>query len=339
MTKWTRWGLGAAALAALASALFAAGCGDDDDDGGGGELTDVSVMLDWTPNTNHSGIFIARDKGYYEEAGLKVNIIEPASTGVEQAVAAGAAQFGISVQESVIPARAQGIPVVSIAAIIEHNTSSLMVLAEKGVTSPGDLSGMSYGGFGGALEEPLIKQLVECEGGDPDSIKFVNVGNVDYLVGMEQGNFDFVWIFDGWDGIRAQELTDTEVTLLHFIDYVDCIPDWYTPLIITSEKMADEDSETVEKFMEATARGYREAMEDPAAAVEALMSAAPESDRELVTLSAEYLASRYAEDPDAWGRQDEGVWTRFEEFLRDAGITDEEIDVSEAFTNDFLPGD
>ena len=302
-----------------------------------GEPRTVTFMLDWTPNTNHAGIYIAAAQGWYGEAGLEVEIIEPTAGGVPQAVAAGRAQFGISVQEAVIPAREQGIPIVSIAAIIEHNTSSLIARGDEGIARPRDLAGKTYGGFGGALETALISTLVACDGGDPEAVTFVEVGNVDYLIGMNRDHYDFVWIFDAWDGLRYTELLGEEMSLLRFIDYADCIPDWYTPVIVTSEELIATDPELIRAFMAATARGYRHAMENPAAAAEILLAAAPELDAELVQLSAAFLAGRYVDDAADWGRQELEIWTRFEAFLRQAGLTGQEIDVSAAFTNQFLP--
>src|SRR5690606_15410209 len=125
---------------------------------------------------------------------------------------------GISVQEQVIPAREQGVPIVSIAAIIQHNTSSLMSLAEDGIEEPGDLAGKTYGGFGGALETELISRLTECGGGDPSSVNFVEVGQAEFLDGMSRDQYDFVWVFDAWDGIRATEIVGADVNFIRFID-------------------------------------------------------------------------------------------------------------------------
>lgn len=322
---------------ALLSVGFAIACGGNDDDDDGGELRSVTFMLDWVPNTNHAGVYIADAKGWYEEVGLDVEIVQPGETGANQVVASGQAEFGVSVQEAVIPARAEGLPIVSIAAIIQHNTSSLMSLAEDGIEEPGDLAGHTYGGFGGALETALIETLTECGGGDPSEVEFVEVGQAEYLDGMERDQYDFVWIFDAWDGVRATEIVGADVNFLRFIDYVDCIPDWYTPLIITSESLIEDDPDLVRSFMAATVRGYEHAMENPAEAAEILLEAAPELDEQLVTLSAEYLAGRYVDGGRQWGLQDEEIWVRFEAFLREAGLTDTEVDVSAAYTNEFLP--
>jgi ABC-type nitrate/sulfonate/bicarbonate transport system substrate-binding protein len=229
------------------------------------------------------------------------------------------------------------VPVVSIGAIIQHNTSSLMSLAEDGIEDPGDLAGKTYGGFGGPLETALIRTLTECGGGDPDAVDFVEVGQAEYLDGMSRDQYDFVWIFDGWDGVRATELAGADVNFLRFIDHVDCIPDWYTPLIVTSEAMIEGDPDTVRAFMEATARGYEYARDNPGEAAEILLAAVPELDRALVERSAQYLASRYADEAEPWGIQEQAIWERFEAFLRDSGLTDTEVDVSAAYTNEFLP--
>ncbi len=328
-----------AGLLLVPLALIAAACGDDDDSSGdGGDLTKVTLMLDWTPNTNHAGVFLAKEKGYYREAGLDVDIQQPGSgAGVNQVVGAGTANFGISVQESVMPARTEGIPIVSIAAIIQHNTSSLVSLSSDNITSPKDLAGKTYGGFGGPLEEALIKALAECDGADPESIKFVDVGDSDYLIGMEQNRYDFVWIFDAWDGIRYKEIEKKAVNTLPFIDYTDCIPDWYTPVFITSEKMIADDPETVRKFLAATAKGYEEAMKDPDASADAILKNAPESDEALLKASAEYLKTRYVDSGRKWGTQDEAIWTGFQDFLLESNVVEEKIDVSKAYTNEFLP--
>lgn len=321
-------------VTALLAIVGATACGND---GGERALRRVTVMLDWTPNTNHSGIYIAKAKGWYEEEGLDVQIVEPAEAGVNQVVGAGQAEFGISFQEQVIPARAQGVPVVSIAAIIQHNTSSLASLAERNIRRPRDLEGKTYGGFGGALEREIIERLVACDGADPAKVKFVEVGNVDYLVGMDRGDYDVVWVFDGWEGIRFTEIEKRQMNFIRFIDYTDCIPDWYTPVIITSEKMINEQPEVVRAFMRATARGYQYAIDYPSEAAAVLLQAAPELDRQLVTLSAEYLGKKYVEPGRPWGLQDESIWVEFERFLRQAGLTDTPVDVSKAYTNDFLP--
>ena len=86
-------------------------------------LTDVTLLLDWTPNTNHTGIYVAQDKGWYEEAGLNVDIVIPGESDVHQVVGTGSADFGVSYQEGATFASVEGVPIVSIAAVIQQNPS------------------------------------------------------------------------------------------------------------------------------------------------------------------------------------------------------------------------
>jgi ABC-type nitrate/sulfonate/bicarbonate transport system substrate-binding protein len=297
-------------------------------------------MLDWTPNTNHSGFYVAEEEGWYRDAGIDLQILEPSEDGGLPQLAAGNVQFAVSVAEQLIPARAEGVKATSIAAIIQHNTSSLVAPIDRGINRPKDLEGKKYGGFGGELERALVEEMVRCDGGDPSKVAFVEVGNVDYKVGLDRKDYDFVWLFDGWDVIRLRDLDGMGLVTLPFQGGgagADCIPDWYTPLIATSDDLIAKDPELVRRFMAATAKGYEKARTDPDGAAKALLAAVPESDGELVDRSADYLADRYADKGSPWGRQDAAVWSTFESFLRNSGLTTRAVDTSTIFTNDFLP--
>ncbi|MEZ5260924.1 MAG: ABC transporter substrate-binding protein [Acidimicrobiales bacterium] len=333
------------ALAGVLAGTVLVACGGDGGGGGGdddgGALQEVTLMLDWTPNTNHSGFYLARTEGYYRDAGLDVTIIEPSADGGLPQLAAGNAEFAVSVAEQLLPARQQGADVVSVGAILAHNTSSLVIPADRGVTTAKDLEGKTYGGFGGELEKALLDTLVSCDGGDPSKVEFVEVGNVDYSQGFRQGDYDAVWVFDGWDVIRLRDILGLEVTTIPFyasLGSASCIPDWYTPLVATSQQLIDEDPALVEAFMAATAKGFEDARTDPDGAAAALLAAAPELDADLVERSAAYLADHYGDPGQPWGVQDPQVWTRFADFLKEHDLLDAEVDPAEAFTNDFLPG-
>jgi len=326
-----------AVLSALAAAvLLFAGCGSGGDDPTAGRRA-VTVVLDWTPNTNHSGLYLAKQTGLYDRAGLDVQIIEPDQAGGIPQVAAGNATFGFSYAEQVLPAREQGTPVVSIATVLTTNTSSLVSPTDRGIRRPRDLVGKTYGTFGGAIETPLIKELVRCDGGDPDAVKFVEVGNADYNVGFRKRAYDAVWVFDGWDVIRLRRIAKTPVTTIPFRRHLDCIPDWYTPVLVATEKTLQNDPGLVREFLAATSAGYRAAAADPAAAATALIDAVPELDRRLVDASARFLAPFYINRTGAWGRQELAVWERFDAFLRTARILTKPTPVASAYTNDYLP--
>ncbi len=305
------------------------------------DLTPVTLVLDWTPNTNHSGFYLAKERGFYKERGLDVTIIEPGADGGLAQLAAGNAQFAVSVAESLLPARASGAKVVSIASIIQHNTSSLIVPKDRNINRPKDLEGKTYGGFGGPLEKALIDKLVACDGGDPGKVKYVEIGNVDYKIGLERKDYDAVWVFDGWDALRLSEIDHVPLVSMPFYSTTGktagCIPDWYTPLLATSESMISTKPDVVRSFVEATAKGYELSRNDAVAAAAALLKGAPELDKTLVDKSAAYLASRYADHGTKWGVQDLKVWSSFSTFLSEAKILESPVDATQAFSNEFLP--
>ena len=304
---------------------------------GSDELYTTTLMLDWTPNTNHAGIYVALDQGWYEEVGIDLQIIEPAAAGVESVLGQGQADFGISYAEYMIPARLAEIPITSIATILPHNDSSLMSLSSTGIENPKDLEGKTYGGWGGPLEKSLIDKLVTCAGGDPKKVEYVEVGNIDYVPGMQQGRFDFVWVFEGWDVLRAKNMDGVEISTLKFIDYTNCIPDWYTPLIASNDKLISENPDLVRSFLDATNRGYEYAMSNPDEAATILLNSVPELDEQLVRNSARHLSTQYKGRDNQWGYQELNIWEDFELFLLQSGITENALAVENVYSNEFLP--
>ncbi len=301
-------------------------------------LTPVRVGLDWTPNTNHTGLYVARDQGYYREQGLDVEILGAQEGGtVEQLVAAGKLDFGISFQEAVTYARVEGVPIVSIAAIIQHNTSGFASRADEGITRPRDFAGKKYGAFGSPIEQATIRGLMECDGaGDRfDEVEFVDIGSTDFFVATERGDVDFAWIFKGWTGVEA-EVRGEPLTILMMND-LQCIPDYYTPVLITSERMIAEKPDLVRRFLAATSAGYRFAIEKPDEAADLLLKAAPELDAALVKRSQQYLASQYQAEAPRWGEQKLDVWRDYAQWMADRGLITRMIEPETAFTNQFLP--
>lgn len=312
--------------------VTAAGCAGGT--GNQGKSEDVAVMLDWVPNTNHTGLYVALDKGWYREEGLNVNIMENTEGGVTQLVATGKARFGVSYQEEVTQARAADVPVVSIAAVIQHNTSGFASKKEAGITSPRQMEGKRYGGWGSPTEEAVLKAVVENSGGDFSRVKIFNIGTSDFFTAIRR-DVDFAWIFYGWTGIEAEQ-RGIELNYLE-LRKLDPALDYYTPVLIAGEQLIKENPELVEKFMRATARGYQFAIEKPAEAAEILLKHAPELDRKLVLASQEYLSPRYRDDAPRWGEQKVQVWENYALWMHERGLLTEMIDVNNAFTNKFLP--
>jgi ABC-type nitrate/sulfonate/bicarbonate transport system substrate-binding protein len=297
-------------------------------------LTPATLSLDWVPNTNHTGFYVALDKGWYAEEGIDLEIQIPSdpSAALRQ-VAAGNTEWGVSFQEELTIARSTDIPVVSIAAIIQHNTAGFAALASSGIDSAADFEGKTYASFGLPIERPLLEGLMACEGADASTVEFVDVG-FDAFPALLAGRVDLAMIFEGWDGIQAQ-LRGVDLSIVRF--YGSCIPDYYTPVIIAGESTLENKPELTRRFMAATARGYAYAAENPQEAAEILLAHSPESDPALVRASQEWLSPRYQDDAPRWGQQDEAIWVTFAQWMYDHGLLAKEIDATEAFTNDYLP--
>jgi len=316
------------ALLLLLFFLLPTGCANQVPD----EPDQVTVLLDWTPNTNYSGIYAAIEEGFYDEENLSVEVIE-APGSVVQMVAAGQAEFGISYQEEITFARLEDMPVVSIGTIIQHNTSGFASLENRGIETPADFEGKSYGGWGSPVEEAMIRALMEQYDANFEEVDIITTGGVDSLIVIER-EADFAWIYYGWTGIEA-ELKGMD---LNFIELREEEPalDYYTPTLISGEDLIENNPELIRRFMNATARGYQLAVENPEKAGMHLLTHAPELDEELVMASQEWLADKYQADAEIWGLQERDTWEAYSQWLYEYNLIEEIPDPDKAFTNEFL---
>lgn len=300
------------------------------------ELEKVTFILDWLPNTNHTGIYTALEKGYFKEEGLDIEIIEPADTDANTLVAKGEGEFGVSFQEQVTFARTakNPLPIKAVAAIIQHNTSGFASPAEKGIKTPKDFEGKKYGSWGTDLERAFLKSLMAKENADFEKLEILDLVSFDFFTSVTN-DVDFQWIFYGWDGIAA----DVKEFPINFIKLQDVDPklDFYTPVIITNEDTIKNKPELVKKFLKATTKGYEFAIENPEEAVEYLLKHAPETDREIAIASQKYLAEEYKKDAERWGEMELEIWENFGNWMNENGLLENKLDAKEAFTNEYLP--
>lgn len=315
-------------------AMGLTGCSTEKEEQNNAPLQKVTVILDWFPNTNHSGLYAAKDLGYYAAEGLEVNIIQPSEGGNPQLIAAGRGDFAISYQEEVTIARSQEIPVVALAAVIQHNTSGFASPISKNIKTPKDFEGKTYGGWGSPAETAVLKVLMAKYGADFNKVEMVNVGSADFFASMEKG-IDFSWIFYGWTGIEAE----TKGMDLNFIKLKDedKILDYYTPVIIASESKVANNPELIKKFMLATSKGYNYAIKYPDKTAAILLKNVPELNKSLVTDSQQYLAEQYQSDAPRWGEMKPEVWKGYADFMYANQLIDKSIQADQAFTNEFLP--
>jgi ABC-type nitrate/sulfonate/bicarbonate transport system substrate-binding protein len=294
------------------------------------------VVLDWTPNTNHTGLYVALEKGWFAEAGLAVEIMQPPEDGALVLLAAGNAEFAVDFQESLGPAIARdrdALPVTAVAAIISHNTSGVMARSASGIRRPADLAGRRFASWETPLVTEVIRTIVEGDGGDFSAVKMIPNFATDAFSALET-DVDAIWIYYAWDGVAA-EIRNLDITYLD-LGTLNGDFDFYTPVLVTNTAWASANRDTAKKFMAAASRGYAFAMANPAEAAEILLKHAPELDRTLVMRSQAYLADRYQGDAPRWGEIDPRRWGRFYRWMFERGLLEKDIGEG-GFTNEYLP--
>lgn len=310
---------------------------------GSQKLATVRLALDWTPNTNHTGIYTALKQKWYQEQGIDLQIL-PYSGSVtpDQLVSSGKAEVGISFTESVVADAAANQPVVSIGAIMQHNTSALVTLASSGLKRPGDLEGKKYGGFGASYEEPVISHIIKQDGGQG---KFQNITlDTGAMEALKAHRIDFAWVYQGWEVIQA-EREGVKLNVFPIVNYG--IADYYTPLFIANQQEIKQQPDLLKRFMAATARGYEYAHSHPQEAAQMFIESVPKDtfpDPGLVTASQMYVSPFYADSGRKWGQQEAQVWHGYPEFIiKTGGVTDPsgktvtQLNVDSLYTNQFLP--
>ena len=309
---------------------------------GSQRLIKMQLALDWTPNTNHTGIYVALKNGWYKDQGIDLTLL-PYSSNVspDVLVSSGKADVGISSTESIVADAAVNQPVVSIAAIMQHNTSALVTLKSSGITRPSQLDGKVYGGFGAPYEGAVVSEIIKHDGGQG---KFKNVTlNVDAMQALQSKRVDFAWVFEGWEVIQAQR-QGTQLNIFPITDYG--VADYYTPNIISSPTEIQQKPDLLRRFMAATEKGYDYARTHVQESAQDLISVAPKGtfpDTGLVLESQQYLSPRYVDTGRKWGMQDAKSWHGYPEFiLNSGGVQDasgktvKSLNFDAMYTNKFL---
>lgn len=294
----------------------------------------VSVILDWVPNTNHTGMYIALEKGYYSDEGLDVTINQPAEETAVLMLSSGKADFGISFQEEIATARSAEVPqpIIAVASIIQHNTSGILSLKKTGINSPKDMENKRYATWDAPVEKAVLNDIISKDGGDFSKVKMIPSSVTDIISALNT-NIDAVWVFYAWDGI-ATKVKGLDTNYIAFKD-INPVFDFYTPVLAANENYLKNNPETAKKFLKATARGYEYAISNPEEAAKILVKYAPETDLQIATESQKYLATQYKAEVKRWGYIDNQRWQSFYDWMYEKKLLNEPL--KQGFTNDYLP--
>lgn len=300
------------------------------------ETKKITLCLDYTPNTNHSGIFVAQEKGYFAAEGLEVEIIQPEEGTATELCAAGKVQLAIDFQDYLAPSFIQGLGITAVAAIVNHNTAG--ILARKGeLTTPKDLEGDKYATYMAPIELAMTNYLCYKAGGEPTKINYIQDYPTNAAEALKNKVFDSLCIYYAWDGINA-EMTG-EYDFVYYKDY-DAAFDYYSPVFIANNDFLKNDADTAKAALRALKKGYEYAIEHPDEAAEILINAdetgALKGREAFVKKSQQWISKQYIADGTQWGYIDAARWDGFYKWCYDTKAIDTEIPAGTGFSNDYL---
>ena len=295
----------------------------------------IKIVLDWVPNTNHTGLYVAKDLGYFKEEGLDVEIVQPPEGSTTALIGAGGAEFGISFQDTLAKsfAKESPVPVTAVAAILQHNTSGIISLKEKGIDSPKKLEGKKYATWEDNIEQAILKKLVTDDKGDFSKVKLIPYTITDVVTGLKT-DVDAVWVYYAWDGI-ATERAGLQTNFLKIRDYGEEL-DYYSPVIIANNDFLKKNPEIAKKVLKAIKKGYEYAMKNPEESAKILVKNSPELDINLVTASQKWISKEYQSDAKEWGIIDGNRWNGFYEWLYKNKAVEREIPKDFGYSNEYL---
>ncbi|HET7473140.1 MAG TPA: ABC transporter substrate-binding protein [Candidatus Limnocylindrales bacterium] len=310
-----------------------------------GAPSKVRLSLDWTPNTDHTGFFVAQHRGWYTAAGIELEVLPYATSAPETLLAAHQAECGISFQDSLTFAVASGADIVSVAAILQRTASAIGVLAESPIQRPRDLDGKTYAGFGYPNEVPTLKAVIQADGGKGD-FKVATLDSAAYEA-LYAKKADFTIPFTAWEGVEA-EMRGIKLRYFAFSDYG--FPEFYQVVLACDRQWLAKEPDAVRRFVAATVEGFQFAADHPDEAAADLVAENPgafDANPDLPKKSQEFLATNHllVDEGGRFGTQTLERWTGYSSFLQEQGLLvdgagkplPKPLDYGRLFTNDFLP--
>ncbi len=263
----------------------------------------LKIALDWTANTNHTGFYLAQQKGFYREMGLDVEILTPDSDNYEttpaKKVELGKADFALCPFESVISYRTKKKPfdAVALATIFQEDVSAIATLTDKNIQSPKDMDGLIYASYKARYEDEIVRQMIKNDGGK-GTIEIVYPDKLGIWETIIKGKVDATWIFKNWEGIRAKN-EGIQLNLFSMKDYG--IPYGYSPIIMASKKATESNLEEYLKFIKATKQGYLYAKVNPKESVKIISPFVANQDKNIDLLESQEYTSPFYGDDKNWG--------------------------------------
>ncbi|PRY40877.1 NitT/TauT family transport system substrate-binding protein [Spirosoma oryzae] len=308
--------------------------------------TRIRLALDWTPNTNHTGFYVALANGNYEKADLQVELISPDADDYKltpaRRVAAGEADLAIAPSESIISFQTNNVPMLAVAAVLARDASAIVTLKQSGLDRPSRLDGKVYASYNARYEDEIIRQLIINDGGRGQFVSH-KPARLDIWHALLTNEADATWIFLPWEGVEAEQ-RDIQLNQFLLEDYE--IPYGYSPVLAAHSDWATENADALRRFLSATAEGFAFAVRDPDEAARILFDTAAHpslTSLDFLEKSQQVASGYYLDAEGQWGVMRRDIWNTFVNWLirnhllnHPDGDLIQQYDVSRLYTNDYL---
>jgi putative hydroxymethylpyrimidine transport system substrate-binding protein len=325
------------AAVVCAAALVLAGCGEKEDRLQPSGSKRVELMLDYFPNADHAGIYAAQAGDDFKQAGLDVEIRQPPDPAAPiKQVAAGRVDLAISYEPEVLRARDQGLPVVSVAALVQKPLTSIVSLPKAKISKPADLEGKTVGTAGIDYQDAYLGAILSEAGVPQDSVKVRNVGfgfSPALLTGKIDAALGAFWNYEGQD----LKLRGKRPRIIRIEDAG--VPTYNELVLVANETALESEADKIRAFIGAVSRGTRDLRRDPGRAIDGLLEANPDLDARLQRASVKVtLPLFFPPEGKPFGWHDPGQWDEFSAWMKDNQLLDNPPEPGSSFDNDLLPG-
>jgi ABC transporter, substrate-binding protein len=261
--------------------------------------------------------------------------VQPPEGSTTALIGAGGAEFGISFQDTLAKSFSSDapVPVTAVAAIINHNTSGIISLKEKGINTPKKLEGKRYATWDDEIEKAILKKMVTDDNGNFNNVKMIPNTVTDVVTALRT-NIDAVWVYYAWDGV-ATKLAGLKTNFLKFVDYGPEL-DFYSPVIIANNDYLKKNPNEAKKVLKAIKKGYEYSIQNPEKAAKILVKNSPEINPKLALASQKWLVSQYKGNAKKWGEIDKNRWDLFYSWLYKNKLIKKQIPSGFGFSNEYL---
>lgn len=296
---------------------------------------EVSLALDWYPNSNHSGIYSAIDEGFFENEGIDLEVYTPSDpTAIISSVASGRDEFGLSYHPDILQAQSAGLEIVSVLSISQHPLNSIMTLTKSNIKSPKDLDGKVIGYPGIPSNKAMLETVLANEGVDINDVETVDVG-FELVKALVSGSVDAIigayWTHES----IVMELQGFDVDIMKLEEWG--VPDYYELILITNQNFLESHSKEVEKVVNSFKKGYEYAIENPEKSIDSLIEIAGEEivEEDVERKGIQLLIPIWQSEGKPFGYQEKSKWIETYTWMHDNAFLDKELDIDDLFITEF----